>query len=346
MAQRDTAASVVFGAFVDTYYAWDVNQPRNFDRAYTTQAARHAEFNVNLAYLEAKLTAARYRGRLALQFGTSVQANYLGEPAIGRVSGASVSQYVQEATIGYAFSPTVWVDGGIFFAHTGYESWISRDNLSYTRSLIAEFSPYYEAGVKVTWAPSRKVTAQLDIVNGWQDISSYNTPPAIGVRIDYAISPQFSLSYDNFVGNVAADSLPVKLRVYNDFIAQYNRASRWQFAAAVDVGSQSNSTTRGGTATWYGGSVFAKYHSNQLVGVVARVERYADPSQVIVQTRLPYAFKANGASFGVDVTPTPRFLWRTELRGFGSRDPVWPNHKEGGYSRHDLLGVTSMALTI
>src|SRR5690606_6742924 len=46
----DSTITVRFGAFVDGYYAWDFNRPRALDRAYTTQPARHNEFNVNLAY--------------------------------------------------------------------------------------------------------------------------------------------------------------------------------------------------------------------------------------------------------------------------------------------------------
>src|ERR1019366_3532652 len=202
---EDSGPKVTFGGFVDTYYAWDFDRPNDFQRAYTTQPVRHAEFNVNLAYIEAKLAGPRYRGRLALQFGTSVQANYAGEPHIGNISGPGVSQFIQEATIGYQLSPTLWVDGGIFFAHTGLEGWISRDNLSYTRSLNADFSLYYEAGARFTWTPSSKVTAQLDVLNGWQNISDYNTPPAVGIRVDYAMSPKVTLSYDNFVGDAAAD---------------------------------------------------------------------------------------------------------------------------------------------
>ena len=78
---------MTFGAFVDAYYAYDLNRPRALDRAFTTTAARHDEFNVNLAFVEAVLAAPRLRGRLAVQFGTSVQANYAGEPRVGAVSG-------------------------------------------------------------------------------------------------------------------------------------------------------------------------------------------------------------------------------------------------------------------
>lgn len=345
-APADTMPRVSFGGFIDSYYAWDFDRPSTFDRAYTTQPARHADFNVNLAFVDVKLAGPRYRGRLAMQFGTSVQSNYAGEPRIGSVSGPSVSQYIQEATLGYQLSPTVWIDGGVFFAHTGYESFISRDNLAYTRSLIADYSPYYEAGVKVTWTASAALTAQLDVVNGWQNISNYNSPPAAGIRVDYTVSPQWTVSYDNFVGDMAADSTPARVRFFNDFIVQFNPSAAWQLAGSFDIGTQSRSAPDGGSAWWYGTALFAKYHPTATIGVVVRVERYSDPDQVIVQTTLPYGFQTNGASLGVDVALRSRLLWRTELRGFRSTHPVWPKHVPGTYGRSDAVAVSSLALTL
>ena len=43
---------------------------------------------------------------------------------------------------------TMWIDAGIFFSHIGSESWISRDNPTNTRSLAADFTPYYETGIR------------------------------------------------------------------------------------------------------------------------------------------------------------------------------------------------------
>jgi hypothetical protein len=332
------------GGFVDTYYAWDFNRPTKFDRMYTTQPARHAEFNINLAFIEAKLTGPRYRSRLALQFGTSVQANYAGEPRIGGISGPNVSQFLQEATVGYQLSPTVWLDAGVFFAHTGYEGWISRDNLTYTRSLVADFSPYYESGIKLGWAATPKLNATFVVINGWQDISNYNTPPAGGVRFDYAANSRLTLTYDNFVGNAAPDSERARIRLYHDVFAQYN-IGRWQLAAAYALGTESHRTASGGTASWWGMTSFAKYHATSTVAVVGRVEHYADPNQVIVVTGLPASFETTGASLGVDVSMQAPVLWRTELRGFHSTHPVWPGHLVGQTNRNDAFLVTSMALT-
>jgi hypothetical protein len=233
----------------------------------------------------------------------------------------------------------------VFFAHTGLEGWITRDNLAYTRSLIADFSPYYEAGVKLTWSPSPALTAQLDILNGWQNISNYNAPPAVGSRVDYVASPNLTLSYDNFFGDVAADSLSAQYRLYHDFIVQFAATGRWQLSGMLSLGTQGRSAPSGKAAMWYGASVFAKFRLCPNVGLVARLERYADPDQVIVLTGLPDAFRTTGTSVGVDVTLDPRVLWRTELRGFRSDAAVWPTRRSGDFAANDWFAVTSLALT-
>jgi hypothetical protein len=342
----DTVTTRSFGGFIDLYYAWDANRPRNFDRAYATQPARHAEFNANLAFLETKFTGPRYRGRLAVQWGTSVQANYAGEPKLGGISGPNVSQFLQEATVGYQLKPNLWLDGGIFFAHVGYEGWISRDNLAYTRSLVAEFSPYYEAGAKLTWTASPTLTATFAVLNGWQDISVYNTPPAGGIRLDYSPNPKLTLTYDNFIGNAAADSEPIRMRVYHDAIAAYAPNDRWQLAAVYSIGSEGRRTTSGGAASWWGFTTFAKYHATSSVSVVGRVEHFSDPSQVLIITGVPERFfQTTGASFGLDVKSASPVLWRTELRGFRSTNDVWPLHGAGRYGRNDVFVVSSLAVT-
>lgn len=341
----DTMPKLTFGGFVDTYYAWDFDRPHTFDRAYTTQPARHDEFNVNLAFVEAKVSGPRYRGRLALQWGTSVQANYINEPKIGTVSGPSVSQFLQEAVVGYQLGPSLWVDGGVFLSHLGFETWISRDNLTYTRSMVADFSPYYEAGVKLTWAASSKVNATFVVVNGWQNISVENTPPAGGVRLDYSPTPKLTLTYDNYIGNAAPDSLPVQMRFYHDVVAQYNPGRRWQFAAMYSIGTQSQSTQNGGTASWWGMTTIGKYHLTSRVSLIGRIEEYSDPSQVIVMTRLPASFQTTSASVGVDVNFVGPLLWRSELRGYHSARAVWPLHTAGEYSPNDSFIVTSLGLT-
>ena len=111
-----------FGAFVDAYFAWDFGQPDAFDRPYTTQPARHNEFNVNLAFLEAKLTGEQVRGRVRAP-GRHLGAGQLCRRARRRAASAGTTspRIIQEAWSACGVSPKVWVDGGIYSSPIGWE---------------------------------------------------------------------------------------------------------------------------------------------------------------------------------------------------------------------------------
>jgi hypothetical protein len=331
---------------VDAYFAYDFNHPRDLDRPFTTQAARHDEFNINLAYLEAVLSGPRLRGRFAAQFGTSVQANYAAEPRLGTLSGPDVSRFIQEATMGYAITPRLWLDGGVFFSPFGSENWISRDNWTYTRSFIADNSPYYEAGVKATWQATPTLSAQLHVINGWQNISETNTDKALGARIDYAPHDSYDVAYDAFVGNEEPDTLPSQLRVWQEGIAQFKPTSRVQLRATYDYGFQRR-PNNAGTGSWYGWAAIARCQVAAQVAFALRAEGYSDPEQIIVATGRPFGLRANGASLNVDVAPAPRLLWRTEVKALIAVDPVftYSGRTTSTPSRRDTFVVTSAALT-
>lgn len=339
----DTAVTVSFGGFVDSYYAYDFGRPPNFDRPFTTQAVRHDEFNVNLAYVEAKVSGPRVRGRLALQAGTCVQTAYGAEPTIGTVSGPNLSRFIQEAVAGYQITPSLWVDGGIFLSHVGMENWASRDNLTYTRSLSFDFTPGYLSGVKLTWQATPRLSALLTVVNGWGNISENNHDKAVGARLDYARSPSTTFSYYNFVGNEASSS---RLRVFNGVGFKSGLTSAFTVQGNFDYGRQQQAVS--GSDSWWSAGLIGKLQVTPVVGVSGRAERYQDPDQVIVVTGSPDGFKATMGSLGLDVAPlgNTRVLWRSELRGTWAGDPIFPNRSAStGVSKSNTLLVTSLALT-
>ena len=339
-APPDTATRLAFGAFVDGYYAFDFNRPRDLDRAYTTQPARHNEFNVNLAFIEATLTGPGVRGRLALQAGTSVQANYAGEPTTGVVSGPALARHVQEAVAGYRVGDGVWVDAGVFFSNMGMESWVSRDNPTYTRSLVADYSPYYSAGVRATWQATPRLAVRIDAVNGWQNVSETNAAKSVGARVDYTAGAT-TLSYYNYVGGEGAG----RLRVFNGVGLRASPTSRLQLLGQLDLGRQGG-RAGGGASRWYGGVLVARLRATSALAIAGRVERFDDPDQVVlVQGEGSPPFQANGASVGVDVMPEPRVAWRTEVRGLRARGAVFPDRSPRGRSRANDVVVSSIALT-
>ena len=348
----DTSTKVTFGGFVDGYYAWDFGRPPSFDRSFaggtifTTQPARHNEFNVNLAFVEAKLVGSRVRGRLALQAGTSVQSNYSGEPTNGSISGPSLARHLQEAYAGAKLAKSLWADGGIFYSHMGMESWASRDNPTYTRSLVAEYSPYYSSGVRFVWQASSKLTAHLHIVNGWQNISENNSGKGAGLRLDYAPSASTGLSYYNFFTDEAGN----RLRTFNG-VGTKVTSGRWTLLGQFDLGTQSKSSSDSGAASWYGFTAIGRAQVTPTVAFSGRFERYDDEDQVIIATGAQAdgtpngAFRANGGSIGLDIAPQARLLWRTELRGFANTSVIFPDGKTGAPRKSDAFIVSSLAVT-
>ncbi|MEQ1693222.1 MAG: outer membrane beta-barrel protein [Gemmatimonas sp.] len=351
----DSAPRITVGAFVDGYFAWDFGRPSSFDRSFaggttfTTQPARHNEFNINLAFIEAKLEAPHYRGRLALQSGTSVQSNYAGEPATGSVSGPSLSRTIQEAVVGVQVANNLWVDGGVFYSHMGMEGWVSRDNLTYTRSLVAEYSPYYQSGVKLTWTPSAKLTAQLDVVNGWQNIAENNRGKGAGVRFDLAPTSATTVSYYNFFSAEAG----TRLRTFNGVGVKHTQGLL-TVIGQFDLGSQSRGAGVSGSSTWSGWTAIARVQATPRVALSARAEGYVDADQVIIATGshdangvpIPNpAFRSIGGSMGMDVAPYARVLWRTEVRGWRNRDALFADGVNGAPRTSSALAVTSLSLT-
>lgn len=337
-AQRpDTTTLIRFNSFVDMYYAFDASRPADGERRFTTQSVRHDEANVNLAWLGVTMERARSRARVALQAGTSVQSNYAGEPRNGASSGPDVARFIQEATVGVKLASTVWIDGGIYYSPIGLESWSSSDNLTYTRSLVAEYSPYYLSGVKLSWQATPKLTAQVHVINGWQNISENNRSKALGLRVDYTVSPTVTLSYANFTGNERPVDSRRELRVFNQVMAKGTLSTGAQWQGQVDVGHQ-------GGSEWYGVVAIARQPLTSRVAVVGRVERYADPDQVIIGTSAAGGFVGNGVSAGVDVTVDSGVRWRTELRGIRTTKALYAVGVDGKPTRTNSVLVTSLSV--
>jgi hypothetical protein len=339
----DTSITVRFGGFVDGYYAYDWGRPTALDRSFTTQPARHNEFNVNLAHVEAVVSGGRVRGRLALQAGTSVQSNYAAEPTLGSLSGPDLARLLQEAYAGYQVSSSLWVDAGIFFSNMGMESWISAQNPTYTRSLVADFSPYYSSGVRAIWQATPRLSARLDLVNGWQNISETNFDKGAGARLDFAATPAVTVSYYNFIGN----EIGSQLRFFNGIGVSGNVTNTVRVLGQLDFGTQENADEDEDGSTWWGFTIVGRWQATPGAALVARVEGFDDEDEVIIATGggVP-AFSAFGGSLGLDVALHPRVLWRTEVRMLRGDDDIFPDQDElGGLGRSNTFAVSSLAVT-
>jgi len=128
-------------------------------------------------------------------------------------------------------------------------------------------------------------------------------------------------------------------------------SGRVTFLGELDLGTQGKSASDGGSASWYGFTAIARAQVTPMVGLSGRVERYDDDDQVIIVTGRQDdgtpngAFRANGGSVGLDVTPQARLLWRTELRGFGNKTAIFPDGNQGTPQKGNAFVVSALAVT-
>lgn len=332
----DTTTRIRINGFVDTYYAWDANRPADHERLFTTQPVRHDEMNVNLAWLGVTVERRRMRARVALQAGTSVQANYAAEPRTGPTSGPDLARLLQEAVVGVKLADRLWLDAGVYYSYIGLEGWSSGDNPTYTRSLVADYTPYYLSGAKLTWQPTTRVTAQVHVMNGWQNIAENNRSKAVGGRVDYAVSPDLTLSYATFVGNELPTPNTSVLRMFNQVLAKGTLFTGTQLQGQVDIGTQDGKR-------WTGLVGIARHPLTGRVAIVGRVERYDDPAQVIISTGGLTGFTGNGGSVGIDVAMGSGVMWRNEARMLRTTTALFPGAAPNALSKTDRLFVTSLS---
>ncbi len=187
-----------------------------------------------------------------------------------------------------------------------------------------------------TWQAIPPLSAQFDVVNGWQNISETNSGKAVGARLDWVASPKVTLSAYN-LHRQRGTRHRRRATPHLSGGERQDRADR-EADAAWGHSTSARRTWWRETGRWYGASIIAHVQATPRTALVARVERYADPKQVIIVTGVTDAFKANGASLGIDATPAPSVMWRTELRTLAGRDAVFPG-RDGVYEGRYLPRV-------
>ena len=334
------SSSLAFSGYAETYYGYDFNRPADNNRPWFLYSHnRHNEFNVNLAFLKGSYNADRVRANIAIAVGTYMNANYAAEPG--------VLKNIYEANVGVKISKAknLWIDGGIFSSHIGFESAHSTSCWSLTRSIMAENSPYFESGAKLTYTSDNgKITLSGLALNGWQRITrvSGNSLMSWGTQVYVTPSNKVTLNYSTFFGTDKPDSARL-WRIYNNLYAIFQFTDKIGLTAGFDIGTEQVSKGSKDKNTWYTPVCILRFTPNKNWAIALRGEYYNDENGVIIATGTPNGFKTFGASVNIDKRIGEHLLWRTEFRSFNSKDEVFV--KGAQPKRNNSAITTSLALT-
>lgn len=358
--KEDRAPPIEFGFFIDGYYNASLNRPSSKELLYTTQSTRTNEYNINLAYLDAKVETDKFRGRFAVQFGTSVIANYSGEGTTGKTSNETSIRNMQEAYGGVRLGKSTWLDAGIYFGHLGYESWISHENFIYTRAFSSDYVPYYVSGARLSGKISDKVSYQLHLNNGYQVVTDNNKDISGGFRLEWNPLSNLMFRWNTFIGNEQPTPTPKETRYYNNFITEWKPFQRLILASSFDVAYQERASRedliytpegpiyirRDGAAfrQTYVGNFWVAYRFLPDWRIGVRLERYLDREQMILVTNTKDGFQTSGATATLDYLPDPAILVRFTYQYRRSMDSIYPH--ENNTSKLDRMFIFSLSLKI
>lgn len=328
--QADTTAGKwkVFG-FVDIYYAYDFGHSTDDEPPpFLYQYDRHSEVDLNLGLVHATYERDRVRAAFGLMAGTYAQANLIAEPELLR--------NVNEARVGLRLSRdnSLWLDAGVFTSHIGLESAIGIDNFTLTRTVMAENSPYYLSGAKLTWTVSPKLELAALFVNGWQRIRRVqDDTPCLGTQLLWTMKEGMKLNWSTFAGSDVPDSLGY-YRLFNNLYWSWE-GSKWGVQLGADAGMQEDGAQ--GWNSWAGAVCMVRRKLNERYRAVGRAEYYTDPDQVMVPTGTPHGLTLLGYSLGLDLKVAEDAFVRIEGRTFHGVDAVFSDVHG---TTHDNTAIT------
>jgi Putative beta-barrel porin-2, OmpL-like. bbp2 len=338
MAQ-DSTGSLTISGYAEAYYQYDFNKPSDNNRpGFIYSHNRHNEFNLNLGFLKANYTAERVRANLALAAGTYMNANYSAEPG--------VLKNIYEANAGIKLGKkNLWLDAGIFGSHIGFESAVSKDCWTLSRSILAENSPYFEAGAKLTYTTDNgKWLLSGMALNGWQRITrvSGNSLMSWGTQIQYKPSGKVLLNYSTFIGTDKPDSARLS-RLFHNIYGIFNITDKFGVTLGFDIGTEEITPGSDKKNTWYSPVAILKYAINDKWAIAARGEYYSDENGVIIATGTPNGFKASGFSLNIDHAPAKNVLVRLEARNLSNKDDIFV--KPSGPTNNTTFVTGSIAVS-
>ncbi len=343
-AQTDSTnitSALKISGYLETYYSYDFANPSNNTRpGFVYSHNRHNEVSLNLGFIKAAYEKNNVRANLALMTGSYANANLAAEQGI--------LKNIYEANIGFKVlkTKTVWVDAGIFASHIGFESAIGKDCWNLTRSILADNSPYYESGAKISYTSDN---GQLFLsglfLNGWQRIQRVdgNTTSAFGHQLTYKPSTKVALNSSSFVGTDTPDSTK-RMRYFHNFYSIFQLNERLRLIFGFDYGMQQKAKGSSEYDVWYSPVAIIRYSPSSKVNVAVRGEYYSDKNQVIIATGTPNGFQTWGYSVNLDYNISDNLMWRIEARGLNNKDQSFVNRKNNP-SNQNYFMTTSLALS-
>jgi len=312
----DLSKKLTIEGYLETYFTLDLNNGASNQRPdFFYSYHRTNEFNVNLGLVNLKYEENKIRSTLGLMAGTYANANMAHElPEL---------RFIHEASIGYQLldNHALWVDMGVLPSHIGFESSIGMNHWNLTRSILAENTPYYSAGVQLHYTTkNEKFSFAVMALNGWQRITRIpgNKTIALGHQFQFKPNDQWTLNSSSFIGNEFPQE-ERRMRYVHDFFFQYEN-DKFGLIGGIDVGAEQESYLSRNYTHFVAAIIESKVHLSKKMYIGWRGEYFLDRGGMLIDK---FETPNWGGTFSFNYSPEENFLFRFEGRSLHNSTSIY-----------------------
>ncbi|NVJ86519.1 MAG: porin [Algoriphagus sp.] len=284
-----------FSGFLDLYYGNDFDdQTEGSPRLpFLYNHTNQSRIGINLALVTVSVKSDFFRANLGLQQGSYMRDNYANEP--------QTLKWIHQANVGVAIDKEqkLWLDIGVLPSHIGFENAVSTENLTLSRSIIAENSPYFETGAQLSWQKDAHWYFAFLYLNGWQRIRSIpgRNRPSFGTQATFTPNENTKLNWSTFLGT--DQPLEAETMLYfTNFYGDFQLGNDWRLIAGVDGGRRTLAFDF--DRNWWGMSTILQKRFSEKLAAAARFEYYNDPFQAIATSLIDQGIQTSGISLNGD----------------------------------------------
>lgn len=308
-SQKKDSSIIQISGYVDAYYAYYTDSVKGEYQQFPSVSPRTNQFGLNVAMFTAKYSAENIHGAVTLHYGD-----------IPRCAWSAKYNFIQEANAGIRLCSKIWFDGGFFRSHLGTEALFPKENYTSSVAVPTFFEPYYEAGFRLNYIPSEKLSLFLYALKGYGMYEDNNRKKSSGLLVTYVFNEKLNIGYSGYYGDDSPDkdTLNHFRQMHNAFL-NYNH-NKIKFTAGIDYCMQQNSdTSRTKNASMITGLAIVKYQFIKKSSTYFRGELFNDPQGMMSgafadKTGKHTGYKIGGATLGIEYKPTDNSYIRLEGR--------------------------------
>ena len=180
-----------FSGYADAYAASYSDSLKVSDyQKYATISPRSNQFGLNIAMLTAKYSSKDVRSVFTIQYGD-----------IPRSSWSATYNFIQEANAGIRICRNLWFDGGFFRTHIGTEALLPKENYTSSVAIITYNEQYYEAGFRLDYEPTEKLSLYAYALNGYNMYEDNTGTKSGGLLTTYVFNANKNIGHNNSFGD-------------------------------------------------------------------------------------------------------------------------------------------------